>query len=155
MSKVSYQEQIFQAQFKPELWCPKITSGCNRFILTILEAIAVKSVLDKKVIAKQFKKDTGAIIAALTSMEEDEIEKLEAQARFIFFSWFYHNCIWVGLIPIYELWWNREKSADSDEIEVAGFKLKKDMVKFQSKLVKMHTVRIVFQIDPLSDRFSA
>ena len=86
MSKVSYQEQIFQAQFKPELWCPKITSGCNRFILTILEAIAVKSVLDKKVIAKQFKKDTGAIIAALTSMEEDEIEKLEAQARFIFFS---------------------------------------------------------------------
>ena len=41
--------------------------------------------LDKKVIAKQFKKDTGAIIAALTSMEEDEIEKLEAQARFIFF----------------------------------------------------------------------
>lgn len=74
----------------------------------------VKSILpDKKVIAKQFKKDTGAIIAALTSMEEDEIEKLEAQ------------------------------SANSDEIEVAGFKLKKDMIKFQSKLVKMHTVSFV------------
>ena len=59
--------------------------------------------LDKKVIAKQFKKDTGAIIAALTSMEEDEIEKLEAQVRFIFFRDSITTVFWVGLIPIYEL----------------------------------------------------
>ena len=78
-------------------------------------------------------------------MEEEDIEKLEAQARFYFLSyWRWRHLSTFDDVILRSVRWSRRKSADSDEIEVAGFKLKKDMIKFQSKLVKMHTVRIVF-----------
>jgi len=75
-----------------------------------IEKMVTTATPDKKTIAKQFKKDTGAIIGALGQLSEDEISQLAAEMN------------------------------EKKEIQVAGFTLVEGQVKFASKLQKLHTI---------------
>jgi len=68
---------------------------------------------DKKTIAKQFKKDTGAIMAAIAQLSEEAIGVLKAEMD--------------------------EKS----EVSIGGFTLSAAQLKFTTKLQKLHTISFV------------